>query len=61
MTEQSDDEVTDEAHLTEAEIASQLEYYAPVIGLFKGDPVPDAMMANIRENKKKMNADDNIR
>ena len=44
-----------------AQVASQLEYYASVIGAFKDDPMLEAMMANIRENKKKMNADDNIR
>jgi|GEM_PF-3974342 len=42
-------------------IPSQLEHYAFAIGAFKDDPMLDAMMANIRENKKKMNADDNIR
>ena len=46
---------------TEAEIASRLEYYAPVIGAFKDDPMLDAMMANIRERRREMNADDNIR
>lgn len=46
---------------TEPQIPSQLEHYAFAIGAFKDDPMLDAMMANIRENKKKMNADDNIR
>ena len=46
---------------TEAEIAARLEYYAPVIGAFKDDPMLDAMMANIRERRREMNADDSIR
>ncbi len=45
----------------DAEIAARLEYYAPVIGAFKDDPMLDAMMANIRERRREMNADDNIR
>ena len=45
----------------ETQIASQLEHYAPAIGAFKDDPMLDAMMANIRERKREMNADDNIR
>jgi hypothetical protein len=43
------------------EIASQLEHYAFAIGAFRDDPMLDAMMANIRERKREMNADDNIR
>ena len=53
--------VAEQENQTEAEIAARLEYYAPVIGAFKDDPMLDAMMANIRENRKKMDSDDNIR
>ncbi len=46
---------------TEAQIASRLEYYASVIGTFKDDPMLDAMMANIRERRREMDEDDNIK
>ena len=46
---------------TKAQIASRLEYYASVIGAFKDDPMLDAMMANIRERRREMDADDNIK
>jgi len=46
---------------TDEEIAARLEYYAPVIGAFKDDPMLDAMMANIRERRREIDADDNIR
>ncbi len=59
--EQPAEETADQAAASQAQITSQLEYYAPAIGAFKDDPMLDAMMANIHENKKKMNADDNIR
>ena len=53
--------VAEQESQTEAEIAARLEYYAPVIGAFKDDPMLDAMMANIRERRREMNADDNTR
>jgi hypothetical protein len=36
------------------------EHYAGVIGAFKDDPMLDAMMANIRERRRAMDADDTI-
>ena len=45
----------------EAQIAARLAHYAPIIGAFKDDPMLDAMMANIRERRREMDADDNIR
>lgn len=53
--------VVEQESETQEQIPSQLEHYAFAIGAFKDDPMLDAMMANIRENKKKMNADDNIK
>ena len=52
--------VAEQESQTEAEIAARLEYYAPVIGAFKDDPMLDAMMANIRARRREMDADDNI-
>lgn len=52
---------TKQENQTEADIAARLEYYAPVIGAFKDDPMLDAMMANIRERRREINADDSIR
>ena len=45
---------------TEAQIAARLAHYAPVIGAFKDDPMLDAMMANIRERRREMDAEDSI-
>ncbi len=51
---------------TEKDMPSELEYlqegrhYADAIGAFADDPMLDAMMANIRERRREMNADDNI-
>ena len=52
--------VAEQENQTEAKIAARLEYYAPVIGAFKDDPMLDAMMANIRARRREMDADDNI-
>ena len=46
---------------TEAQISARLAHYAPIIGAFKDDQMLDAMMANIRERRREMDADDNIR
>lgn len=45
----------------EREVAAQvaaMEHYASVIGAFQDDPMLDAMMANIRERRREMDADD---
>ena len=63
MTDQSEEinqEAAQKEPETEPQIASQLEYYASVIGVFKDDPMLDAMMANIRARRREMDADDNI-
>ncbi len=52
--------VTEQEIETDPQIPSQLEHYAFAIGAFKDDPMLDAMMANIRERRWEMNADDNI-
>lgn len=52
--------VVEQESEAEPQIPSQLEHYAFAIGAFKDDPMLDAMMANIRERRREMNADDNI-
>ena len=61
QSKQPDEETADQAATSQAQITSQLEYYAPAIGAFKDDPMLDAMMANIRKRRREMNADDNIK
>ena len=61
LKRQHHEEAAAEQEDEETEIPSQLEHYAFAIGAFKDDPMLDAMMANIRERKREMNADDNIR
>ena len=51
---------TEQESDAEAQIPSQLEHYAFAIGAFKDDPMLDAMMANIRQRRQEMDADDNI-
>ena len=51
---------TEQKSEAEPQIPSQLEHYAFAIGAFKDDPMLDAMMANIRERRREMDADDNI-
>ncbi len=40
--------------------AEQADGFASAIGAFKDDPVLDAMMANIRERRREIDADDTI-
>ena len=44
-------------HETASQTASQEEHYASVIGAFQDDPMLDAMMANIRERRREMDAE----
>ncbi len=36
------------------------EHYAAVIGMFRNNPMLDAMMANIRERRREINTDERI-
>lgn len=41
-----------------AQAGSLEEHYASVIGVFQDDPMLDAMMANIQERRRELDADD---
>ena len=43
-----------------AEEGSYHSHWASVIGAFKDDPMLDAMMENIRQRRREIDADDNI-
>lgn len=50
----------DKEQETTAQADAPEEHYAGVIGAFKDDPMLHAMMANIRERRRAMDADDTI-
>ncbi len=43
-----------------SEVGPYHDHWASVIGAFKDDPMLDAMMENIRQRRREMDADDNI-